>query len=105
MQHLYAIRIRDRINVQGWSIGEYAGKAGTSYDRMLKILRGTALLRLEDIAVADLLVGEVSEFAVEGARQLSAATPAASVGSADTSKLAAYRRAQEVLRRPPGRRL
>lgn len=105
MHHQYAIRIRNRINAKGWSVQEYARRAGTSYDRMLKVLRGSAILRLEDIAIADLLVGEVSEFAVRDAVQLSEPNPKVSGVSADSPNLAAYKQTQEALRRLRTRRL
>jgi hypothetical protein len=41
----------------------YARVSGTNYDRLLKLLRGEIVLRLEDIAMADLIVGTVSEIA------------------------------------------
>ena len=64
MQHVYALRIRQRIDARNWSAAQYAQLAGTSYDRLMKLLRGEIILRLEDIAMADLLVGEVSDGAI-----------------------------------------
>jgi hypothetical protein len=40
-----------------------AAKTGSSYPRLLRALRGEVVLRLDDIAWADLILGEISEFA------------------------------------------
>lgn len=69
IQHEFAIRIRDGIARKGWTVEQYATLAGTSYDRMAKVLRGAAILRLEDIGVADMLLGEIISFAAELASQ------------------------------------
>ena len=66
MQHLYAMRIRDGIAQKGWTVVVYAEKAGCTADHMYKLLRGEAILKLEDIALADQLLGQVSEFARAG---------------------------------------
>lgn len=66
MQHHYAMRIRDSIIRKGWTVAQYAGAANVTADHMHKLLRGEAILKLEDIAMADLLVGDVSEFARQG---------------------------------------
>ncbi|KGJ72859.1 hypothetical protein GY21_12435 [Cryobacterium roopkundense] len=66
MQHLYAMRIRDAIAQKGWTVVVYAEKAGCTADHMFKLLRGEAILKLEDIALADQLLGPVSEFARAG---------------------------------------
>lgn len=72
MQHVYSLRIRQRIEERSWSAGRYAQLAGTSYDRLMKLLRGEIILRLEDIAMADLLVGEVSDGAIARAATMRA---------------------------------
>ncbi|WBM79120.1 hypothetical protein KIV56_11520 [Cryobacterium breve] len=65
LQHLYAMRIRARIrsaeNSGPQSLKAYAAASGIKYDRVLTILRGETVLRLDDIAMADLILGEVSE--------------------------------------------
>lgn len=66
LQHLYAMRIRDSIAAKKWTIAEYAEKANVTADHMHKLLRGEAILKLEDIATADLLIGSVSEFSRQG---------------------------------------
>ena len=74
LQHVYAQRIRERItSTDPAQVGErgprprslkaYARLSGTNYDRLLKLLRGEIVLRLEDLAMADLIVGTVSEIA------------------------------------------
>ncbi|MFP7834636.1 hypothetical protein [Marisediminicola sp. LYQ134] len=63
LQHRYALRIRARMRAgEGMTGREYAESVGSSYDRTMKILRGQLIMRLEDIAAADLLLGKVSEF-------------------------------------------
>jgi hypothetical protein len=60
LQHMYAIRIRDGITRPN-TLKKYARDAGTSYDRLGKILRGVVVMRLEDIAIAEILIGGVIE--------------------------------------------
>ena len=103
MQHHYAIRMRDEIHRRGWSIKEYAKEAATSYDRMLKLLRGDTILRLEDIAMADLLVGNVSEFSSEDALELAKIAPSDVGGRADRPHAAEQQRLRESLKRPTNR--
>lgn len=59
LQHQEALRIRERMKARGLSPKQYAVQAGTSYPRLLRLLRGEAILRLEDIALADLVLGDV----------------------------------------------
>ena len=66
LQHRYAMRIRDAIFKKGWTVVQYAEAADVTADHMHKLLRGEAILKLEDMAMADLLVGGVSEFARQG---------------------------------------
>lgn len=55
-QHGQIVRLRRGLKELGISTAEYATKAGSSYDRMAKMLRGVAVMHLEDVAMADLLV-------------------------------------------------
>ncbi|WIB36360.1 helix-turn-helix transcriptional regulator [Curtobacterium sp. MCJR17_043] len=57
VQHQQVLRIRERMQARGLSPKQYAAQAGTSYPRLLRLLRGEAILRLEDIALADLVLG------------------------------------------------
>ncbi|TFC23374.1 hypothetical protein [Cryobacterium glucosi] len=63
LQHEYAIRIRAGIERTGSGLKAYASEAGMSYDRAGKMLRGEIVMRLEDIATADVILGGVSELA------------------------------------------
>lgn len=88
MQHVYAVRIRQRAklldkqakeaNKSTTISGEVANgtavapekalrrlalKTGASYPRLLRALRGEVVLRLDDIAWADVVLGQISEFA------------------------------------------
>ena len=58
-QHVYAVRMRQRI-VAPRTLKWYATEAGTSYDRLGKLLRGVIVMRLEDLAMADMILGEIS---------------------------------------------
>lgn len=88
IQHVYAVRIRQRAKmldqqakdaakartttgdqsaqvedgVPGKALKLLAAKTGTSYPRLLRALRGEVVLRLDDIAWADLVLGQISEF-------------------------------------------
>ena len=88
MQHVYAVRIRQRAKfldqqakdaakarmqssdvsaegesgVPGKALKLLAEKTGTSYPRLLRALRGEVVLRFDDIAWADLVLGQISEF-------------------------------------------
>ena len=88
IQHVYAVRIRQRAKlldqrakdaakdqttitsqsaeveatVPGKALKLLAEKTGTSYPRLLRALRGEVVLRLDDIAWADLVLGQISEF-------------------------------------------
>ncbi len=61
LQHLYAVRIRNRLRAKNRSLAGYAREVGSSYDRMTKVLRGVLPMRLDDIAAADIILGGVSE--------------------------------------------
>ena len=61
LQHQQSLRIRKRMEARGLSPKQYAAQAGTNYPRLLRVLRGEAILRLEDIALADLVLGDVIE--------------------------------------------
>ena len=88
MQHVYAVRIRQRAKLldreakdaaklhattsdgpvdvesvmSGKALKVLAAKTGASYPRLLRALRGEVVLRLDDIAWADLVLGQISEF-------------------------------------------
>lgn len=81
-QHMYVIRIRHRAKeirqaqreaqarsgdtaaVKVDPLGDLANQLGCSRTRLLACLRGEAIMRLEDIAAADLVLGGgISEFA------------------------------------------
>jgi hypothetical protein len=64
LQHRYVLRIRERMAAERLNSKAYAARSGTSVQRLLRILRGEVILRLEDIALADAVLGQISEFAV-----------------------------------------
>lgn len=59
MQDRLARQIRWRAAAQYGSVRAYADSHGLSYDRLSKLLRGETLMRLEDIAQADRLLGGI----------------------------------------------
>ncbi|WP_168626986.1 hypothetical protein [Cryobacterium sp. BB307] len=59
MQHLWAVRIRERARAERIPLKMYAERVGTSYDRLLKLLRGDLIMRLEDVGMAELVLGDV----------------------------------------------
>lgn len=65
IQHFYSLRIRKRMVDKPMSAKQFASESGIRYDRLMKVLRGEMIMRLEDIGAADLVLGEVSELAVE----------------------------------------
>lgn len=61
MQHEYAVRINRRLRELGKTVHDYASMTGTPYDRLTKVLRGVAVMKLEDIAQAERLLGHIVE--------------------------------------------
>lgn len=59
LQHAFAVKITATLRDKGLNIRSYAELAGVSYDRMAKVLRGEALMRLEDVADAERLLGSI----------------------------------------------
>lgn len=59
LQHRLALKINARLHASGHSIRSYAELAGIGYDRMAKVLRGEALMRLEDVSDAQRLLGGI----------------------------------------------
>lgn len=65
LQHAYAVVIRRRARSKFKTVGVYAQTCGVSYDRMAKILRGEAIMRLEDIAQAHRILGGIHQDAMK----------------------------------------
>lgn len=59
LQHEFARRIRDRLRAANLTTRQYAATCARDYDRQLGILNGTAVMRLEDIAQAERILGGV----------------------------------------------
>lgn len=57
LQHAWAVLIRRAAERQYGSLAKYADAVGISYDRLTKIMRGTEIMRLEDIAQAQRYLG------------------------------------------------
>lgn len=57
MQHCWAVAITTEVKSRYGSLKGYAKAANVDYQRLTKILRGDAVMRLEDIASARLHLG------------------------------------------------
>lgn len=57
--HMYACRINKRLRERGATVAQYADMAGSGYDRLSKMLRGDVLIKLEDVAQAERLLGGI----------------------------------------------
>ncbi|MET3206235.1 UNVERIFIED_ORG: hypothetical protein ABIB21_003054 [Arthrobacter sp. UYEF13] len=65
LQHALAVKIMERLREKRLSIRAYAELANIGYDRMVKVLRGEAVMRLEDIADAQRLLGAIADLLFE----------------------------------------
>jgi transcriptional regulator with XRE-family HTH domain len=72
LQHQFVLRIRERLVVKQMSSKAFATAAGMTTQRLNRLMRGEILIRLEDLAAADLILGEVSEPARTGADRVQA---------------------------------
>jgi len=60
MQHDWALRIRRAMRERNVTVKAYASRSDTpSYDRTVKMLRGDIIMRFEDVALAEVLLGGV----------------------------------------------
>ncbi|KGJ76927.1 hypothetical protein GY21_08780 [Cryobacterium roopkundense] len=57
--HLYACRINKRLRESGQTVAQYAEMTGSRYDRLSKMLRGDVLIKFEDVAQAERLLGRI----------------------------------------------
>ncbi|WP_418606163.1 hypothetical protein [Georgenia sp. SUBG003] len=60
LQNTIAARIAAKLRSRGLTVKDYAALAGVGYDRMLKVLRGDVLMRLEDVSDAERLLGGIT---------------------------------------------
>ncbi|QEE62450.1 hypothetical protein FVA74_13365 [Salinibacterium sp. dk2585] len=56
-QHQCAVEVRARIAQRYPSLSEFADLAGLKYERLARVLRGEVIMRLEDVAMAQRLLG------------------------------------------------
>lgn len=61
MQHKYAYRIRARVKANELTLTTFASKAGWTYERTARLLRGEVVMRLDDIAMAELVLEGVTD--------------------------------------------
>ncbi len=57
IQHAYAVAIRAAAKKCFGNVKSYATATDANYQRLAKVLRGEAIMRLEDIAAAHLYLG------------------------------------------------
>jgi hypothetical protein len=69
LQHTYAVRINLRLRDMKKSVRDYSHMTGIGYDRLAKVLRGDAIMRLEDIAQAERLLGKILDSCDSGHEQ------------------------------------
>jgi hypothetical protein len=72
LQHALAVKITGRLKDKRLSIRSYAELAEIGYDRMAKVLRGEAVMRLEDVSDAERLLGAIAAPLLEETRSLEA---------------------------------
>lgn len=68
LQHALAVKITGRLKDKQLSIRNYAELAEIGYDRMAKVLRGEAVMRLEDVSDAERLLGAIAAPLLEETR-------------------------------------
>ena len=61
LQHAYAYRIRERLADHERNVAYLAHRIGANEQRWRRVLAGQVLMRLEDVALAQALLGEVSD--------------------------------------------
>ena len=62
---MYAVAIRSKARARFKTVRAYADRCGGSYDRMAKVMRGEAMMRLEDIAQAHRILGGIHQDAMK----------------------------------------
>ncbi len=60
MHHMFACRINKRLRERRETVAKYAELTGVGYDRTSKMLRGDVLMKFEDIAQADRILGGIT---------------------------------------------
>ncbi|MCY7287293.1 MAG: hypothetical protein LH624_03330 [Cryobacterium sp.] len=68
LQHTYALKIQLLLRAQGISVRGFCAASGKTYDRMLRVLNGQMVMRLEDVAIADILLGPIAVLATDAER-------------------------------------
>jgi len=58
-QHHYALKIRRRAQQKFGSLEGYAEACGVPADRLVKVMRGEAIMRIEDLVRAERVLGYI----------------------------------------------
>jgi hypothetical protein len=66
LQHTSAVVINRRLRDLHKTVKDYSDMTGIGYDRLTKVLRGEAVIRLEDVSQAERLLGGI----VDGIREV-----------------------------------
>ena len=59
LQHRFSVAIRKKASDKFGSLKAYARECEVPYDRLSKVMRGEAIMRLEDVAQAQRILGEI----------------------------------------------
>lgn len=59
MQHHYAVAINRRLSAERRKLKNWAWDNDIPYDRLSKVMRGAVVMRLSDIAIAELVLGDI----------------------------------------------
>ncbi|ACL42139.1 hypothetical protein Achl_4188 (plasmid) [Pseudarthrobacter chlorophenolicus A6] len=74
-QHAFAREVRLALHERGMTIEALSETTGLNYQRLTRILRGTAVMRLDDIGLISRTVPEVFAHGTQALLQLVAANP------------------------------
>ena len=61
LQHQFSVAIRGKASDEFGSLKAYARECEMPYDRLSKVMRGEAIMRLEDVAQAERILGGIVE--------------------------------------------
>lgn len=74
-QHAFAREVRRALNERGMDIVALSEGTGLNYQRLTRLLRGSAVMRLEDIGLISRTLPEVFDQGIKSMQQLAAANP------------------------------
>ena len=72
-QHAFAKEAHSALDERGMNIGDLSAATGLNYQRLTRMLRGSAIMRIDDIGVISRALPEVFEAGVAAMVKLAAA--------------------------------